>query len=141
LALEFLLSQAQARWRTAEAAVVMVAAASVEEAFTAAASVEEVSAAAVSVAFAAALMAGAFAAVLTGVASAAVAFVMVDFTVIGSGIAGSMTSFSSVILGTRSFTIPIHTTDTIPTDIILTVTDTILTINLFTKAELDIPTL
>jgi len=106
--LEFLLSQAQARWRTAEAAVVMVAAASVEEAFTAAASVEEVSAAA--------LMVAGFTVALTAVAFAAV----------GSTIATSTIDSSSLaILGTRSFTIPIHITATIPTAIILMVTDTV----------------
>jgi hypothetical protein len=45
------------------------------------------------------------------------------------------------ILGTRSCTIRIRITDTIPTDIILMLTDTIHTINLFTNAALDIPAL
>ena len=40
-----------------------------------------------------------------------------------------------------SFTIPIHITGTIPTDIILTITDIIPTPNLFTKAVPNIPTL
>ena len=94
--------------------MVRVAAASVEEAFTTA-SVEAVSAAGVSVAFAAALMAGAFAAGLTVVA----------FAEIDSAIATSTIDSSSLtILATRSFTIPIHTTGTIPTAIILMVTDT-----------------
>ena len=86
----------------------MVAAASVEEAFTAAASVEEVSAAA--------LMVAGFTVALTAVAFAAV----------GSTIATSTIDSSSLaILGTRSFTIPIHITATIPTAIILMVTDTV----------------
>ena len=45
------------------------------------------------------------------------------------------------ILATHSFTIPFRITDTIPTDIILTITDMIPTPNLFTKAVPDIPTL
>jgi len=81
-----------------------------------------------------------FVAALTGVTLAAVAFVMAAFAVTGSGIAASMTLLSSAILETRSFIIRIRTTDTIRPGIILTVTDTILTINLFTKAALDIPT-
>ena len=60
---------------------------------------------------------------------------------IGSVIVTSTTSFSSGIFGTRSFTIRIHITDTILTDITPMVTDTILTINLFTSAERDIPIL
>jgi len=96
--------------------VVVAAVVAAVVAVTAAASVEEVSAAAVSVAFAAALMAGAFAAGLTVVAFAAV----------GSTIATSTIDSSSLaILGTRSFTIPIHITATIPTAIILMVTDTV----------------
>jgi len=71
-----------------------------------------------------------------------VALTAVAFVAIGSTIATSTAGLSSLaILGTRSFTIPIRITDTIPTDIILTVTDTILTINLFTKAAVDIPIL
>src|SRR6266480_222680 len=68
------------------------------------------------------------------VAFAVVAFVvagftMVAFAAVGSTIAASTIGSSSlVILGTRSFTIPIHTTDTIPIAIILAfilmVTDT-----------------
>ena len=91
----------------------MVAGASVEEAFTAAA-----------------LTVAGFTVALTAVASTAVAFVavafvMVAFAAVGSTIATSTIGSSSLaILGTRSFTIPIHTTDTIPTAIILMVTDT-----------------
>jgi hypothetical protein len=70
-----------------------------------------------------------------------VAFVAVAFAAIGSTIATSMIGSSSLaILATRSFTIPILTMGTIPTADILTITDTILTINLFTKAERDTPT-
>jgi len=58
---------------------------------------------------------------LTAVAFVAVAFVMVAFAAVGFTIA---TSSSLAILGTHSFTIPIHITDTIPTAIILMVTDT-----------------
>jgi hypothetical protein len=105
------LLQARARWRTAEAA------ASVEGAFTAAASVE-------AVAFVAgALTVAGFAVALTAVA---VAFVMVAFAAVGSTIAISTIDLSSLaIFGTRSFTILIHTTDTIPTAITLMVTDTV----------------
>src|SRR5260370_13108829 len=90
---------------------------------------------------------GGFAVALTAVAFVAVsfvavAFVMVAFAAIGSTIATSTIGSSSLaISGTRSFTIPIHTTGTIPIAIILTVTDTVLTINLFTRAAADIPTL
>jgi hypothetical protein len=59
------------------------------------------------------------------VALVAVAFVMVAFAAVGSTIAASTIGSSSLaIFGTHSFTIPIHTTDTIPTAIILMVTDT-----------------
>ena len=76
---------------------------------TAAASVE-------AAAFAAALTVAAFAAALTAVA----------FAAFGSTIATSTIDSSSLaILGTRSFTIPIHITATIPTAIILMVTDTV----------------
>ena len=91
---------------------------------TAAASVEEA-------AFAAALTVAGFtvaltAPALTAVAFVAVAFVMVAFAAVGFTIA---TSSSLAILGTHSFTMPIHITDTIPTGtiptaIILMVTDT-----------------
>jgi len=57
------------------------------------------------------------------------------FAAIGFAIVTSTTSFSSGIFGTRS-TIRIHITDITPM-----VTDTILTINLFTKAGRDIPIL
>jgi hypothetical protein len=61
----------------------------------------------------------------TAVAFVAVAFVMAAFAAVGSTIAAStMGSSSLAILATRSFTIPIHTTGTIPTAIILMVTDT-----------------
>ena len=52
------------------------------------------------------------------------AFAEIDFA-----IATSMTDSSSLtILATHSFTIPIRITDTIPTDIIPTITDTVRTI-------------
>src|SRR6266576_568452 len=100
----------------------MVAGASVEEAFTAAASVGvvfEVEA----------LEVGVFAVVLTLLAFAAafvvMAFAEVAFAAVGSTIAASTIGSSSlVILVTLSFTIPIHTTGTIPIAIILMVTDT-----------------
>src|SRR6266567_1025904 len=105
---------------------------------------------------AAASVAAVFTAVVSVVvAFAAVAFVVVAFAaaltvmvfatmvlaVIGSAIETSMIGSSLAILGTRSFTIPIHTTDTIPMAIILTVTDTSLTMSLFTKAGWDTATL
>src|SRR5438309_2092982 len=72
------------------------------------------------------------------VALTAAAFVVAAFATIGSAIATSTTGLSSLaILVTRSFTIPIRITDTIHTDIILTVMDTS---NLFTKAAPDTPT-
>jgi hypothetical protein len=118
LLLQFVLLQAQTPWRTAVAGVVTVAA------LVAAASVEEE-------AFAAAL------AVALAMADFAVAFVAMAFAVIGSTIATSTIGSSSLAISApRSFTIPIPITDTIP-DIILTITGTILTINLFTKAALD----
>src|SRR6266478_2638242 len=94
----------------------MVAAASVEVAFTAVLPVE-------------AFEVGVFAVVLTLLAFAAafvvMAFMMVAFAAVGSTIAASTIGSSSlVILVTRSFTIPIHTTGTIPIAIILMVTDT-----------------
>jgi len=56
------------------------------------------------------------------------------FAVIGSAAETSTIGPSSLaILGIRSFIIPTLTTGTIPTAIILTVTDTTLTMNLFTK--------
>jgi hypothetical protein len=55
-----------------------------------------------------------------------VAFVAAAFAAVGSTIAASTIGSSSLaILATRSFTIPIHTTGTIPTAIILMVTDTV----------------
>jgi hypothetical protein len=76
-----------------------------------------------------ALEVGVFAVVLTLLAFAAafvvMAFAEVAFAAVGSTIAASTIGSSSlVILVTRSFTIPIHTTDTIPIAIILMVTDT-----------------
>jgi hypothetical protein len=137
------LLQAQTSWRTAVAGVVTVAA------LVAAASVEEE-------AFAAGLVAAAFTAAAPSleaaltVAALAVALAMADFAVafgamafavIGSTIATSTIGSSSLAISApRSFTIPIPITDTIP-DIILTITGTILTINLFTKAALDTLTL
>jgi len=97
-----------------------------EEAFTAVLPVEafEVGVFAVVLtllAFAAAFVVMAFA----EVAFVAAAFMMVAFAAVGSTIAAStMGSSSLVILVTRSFTIPIHTTGTIPIAIILMVTDT-----------------
>src|SRR6266487_2765018 len=59
---------------------------------------------------------------LTAVAFVAAAFMMVAFAAVGSTIAASTIGSSSlVILGTRSFTIPIHTTGTIPIAIILAI--------------------
>src|SRR6266436_2370901 len=100
----------------AAAVVVMVAAASVEEAFTAAASVV---------------------AVFELEALPVVVFEVEGFAAETSTIGPS----SLAILGIRSFIIPTLTTGTIPTAIILTVTDTTLTMNLFTKAALDMPAL
>ncbi len=99
-----MLLQARASRRT----VVVVAA--VVVAVTAAASVE-----------AAALTVAGFTVALTAVAFAAVAFAAVGSTIATSTIDSS----SLAILGTRSFTIPIHITATIPTAIILMVTDTV----------------
>jgi len=108
--------------------VAVTAAASVEAvASMAAASAEAVAsvAAALTVAFA---VAG-FTVPLTAVDFVAAAFMTVAFAAVGSTIAAStIDSSSSVILGTRSFIIPIHTTGTIPIaiilGIILMVTDT-----------------
>ena len=94
-----------------------------------AASVEEAAfAAALTVAgFTVALTAVAFAAVAFAAAAfAAVAFAAAAFAAVGSTIATSTIDSSSLaILGTRSFTISIHITATIPTAIILMVTDTV----------------
>src|SRR6266481_1966181 len=94
-------------------------------AVTAAASAEAVAfvAAALTVAFAVLAFAVAgFTVPLTAVAFVAAAFMMVAFAVVGSTIAASTIDSSSlVILGTRSFTIPIHTTGTIPIAIILAI--------------------
>jgi hypothetical protein len=85
--------------------------AAVVVAVTAAASAE-------AVAFVAAALTVAFAVV----AFVAAAFMMVAFAAVGSTIAASTIGSSSlVILGTRSFTIPIHTTGTIPIAIILAI--------------------
>jgi len=82
-------------------------------------------AAVVVVTAAASVEAAGFTVALTAVALTAVAFVMVAFAAVGSTIATSTIGSSSLaILGTHSFTIPIHITDTIPTAIILMVTDT-----------------
>src|SRR4029077_13381810 len=125
----------------------MVAAASV-----AADSVAEVFAAVASVpavfevpALAAALPVSVFAVDFVAVMFAALvftaAFAVMASAGIGSAIESSTMGSSLPILGTRSLIIPTLTTDTIPMAIILTVTDTTLTMNLFTKAALDIPTL
>jgi hypothetical protein len=94
-------------------------------AVTAAASAEAVAfvAAALTVAFAVvAFVVAGFTVPLTAVAFVAAAFMMVAFAAVGSTIAAStIDSSSSVILGTRSFTIPIHTTGTIPIAIILAI--------------------
>ena len=114
----------------------MAAAASVEEAFTAAASVGVVFEveAFEAVLPVEAFEVGVFAVVLTllafAVAFVAAAFMMVAFAAVGSTMAASTIGSSSlVILGTRSFTIPIHTTGSIPMAIILAiilmVTDTV----------------
>ena len=75
---------------------------------------------------AAALTVAGFTVALTAVASTAVAFVAVAFVMVAFAAVSSTiaTSSSLAILGTHSFTIPIHITDTIPTAIILMVTDT-----------------
>jgi hypothetical protein len=107
----------------------MVAGASVEAAaFTAAASVGVVFEveAFTAVLPVEAFEVGVFAVVLTllafAVAFVAVAFVMVAFAAVGSTIATSTIGSSSpAILGTRSFTIPIHTTGTIRIAIILAI--------------------
>src|SRR5882724_4964121 len=94
----------------------MVAAASVEEAFTVAASVGAVFE---EEAFTAVLPVEAF----EEGAFVAAAFMMVAFAAVGSTIAAStMGSPSLVILVTRSFTTPVHTTGTIPIAIILATT-------------------
>jgi hypothetical protein len=99
--------------------------AAVVVAVTAAASAEAVAfvAAALTVAFAVVAFAVAgFTVPLTAVAFVAAAFMMVAFAAVGSTIAASTIGSSSlVILGTRSFTIPIHTTGTIPIAIILAI--------------------
>jgi hypothetical protein len=120
------------------AVVVMVAAASV--AASSVPAVFEVPA------FAAALPVSVFAVDFVAVIFAALvftaAFVVLAFAGIGSAIEIlTIGSSSLTIFGTRSFIIRTLTTDTIPMAIILTATDTTLTMDLFTKAALDIPTL
>src|SRR5580698_9192515 len=101
----------------AAAVVVMVVAASVEEGFTAAASVGAVFEADLpALVFAAAFVVVAFAAALTVMAFAEVAFAAAAFMMVASTMGSSL-----VILVTRSFTIPIHTTGTIPMAIILAI--------------------
>jgi hypothetical protein len=93
----------------------MVAAASVEEAFTVAASVGAVFE---EEAFTAVLPVEAF-----EVGFFAVVLTLLAFAAVGSTIAAStMGSPSLVILVTRSFTTPVHTTGTIPIAIILAIT-------------------
>ena len=104
----------QARTSRRTVVVVVVAAVTAVVVVTAAASVE-------AAAFAAALTVAGFAVALMAVAFAAVAFAAVGSTIATSTIDSS----SLAILGTRSFTIPIHITATIPTAIILMVTDTV----------------
>jgi Putative peptidoglycan binding domain len=95
-------------------------------AVTVAASVEAVpsmaaaSAEAVASAVAAFAVAG-FTVPLTAVAFVAAAFMIMAFAAVGSIAASTIDSSSLVILGTRSFTIPIHTTGTIPIAIILAI--------------------
>jgi hypothetical protein len=90
----------------------------------------------------AAALVAAFAVALPVVVFAVVAFSAAASAGIGSAIETSTIGSSSLaILGIRFFIIPTLTTDTIPMVIILTVTDTSLTMNLFTKAALEIPTL
>jgi Putative peptidoglycan binding domain len=143
LVLQFALLQAQTPWRIAAAVVVMVAAASVEEAFTAAASVVAVFEVEV---FTAVLPIEAFAVDFVAEVFAGLVFAVLAFEEASAGI-GSVIETSTIgssslaILGTRSFTIPIHTTDTIPMAINLTVTGTSLTMSLFTKAGWDTATL
>src|SRR4029077_11088939 len=94
-----------------------------EEAFTAVLPVEAFEGGGFAVvltllAFAAAFVVMAFA----EVAFVAAAFMMVAFAAVGSTIAAStMGSLSLVILVTRSFTTPVHTTGTIPIAIILAI--------------------
>src|SRR5881409_846579 len=79
-------------------------------------------AAALTVALTVAFAVAGFTVPLTAVAFVAAAFMMVAFAAVGSTIAASIIGSSSlVILGTRSFTIPIHTTGTIPIAIILAI--------------------
>jgi len=95
-------------------------------------------------AFAVPLTVVVFAAVAFAVALTVMVFATMVLAVIGSAIETSTIDSSLATLGTRSFTIRILTTGTIPTAIILTVTDTvhtIRTISLFTKAALDMPSL
>src|SRR6266704_493231 len=126
-----MLLQVRTRRRTA---VVVAAAASVEPALTMAAFAVALTALAFVVV--------AFAAALPVVVFAVVAFAAAAFAVIGSAIETSTTGSSSLaIFGTRSFTMRIHTTGTIRTAIILTVTDTICTTSQFTKAGRDTATL
>jgi hypothetical protein len=96
----------------------MVAGASVEEAFTAAASVAvvfEVEA------FTAVLSVEAFEVGVFAVVLTLLALVVMAFAAVGSIAASTIGSPLLVILGTRSFTIPIHTTGTIPIAIILAI--------------------
>ena len=123
----------------------MAAASAEAEAFVAAAlvvAVFEVEALPVVVfeveAFAVPLTVVVFAAVAFAVALTVMVFATMVLAVIGSAAETSTSGPSSLaILGIRSFIIPTLTTGTIPTAIILTITDTTLTINLFTKAALD----
>jgi hypothetical protein len=115
------------------------AAASLEKAFTAAASVGAVFEVE---AFATPLAMVVFAAVAFAVALTVMVFATMVLAVIGSVIETSTIGSSSLaILGTRSFTVLTVTTGTIPMVIILMITDSVHTMNLFTKAALDIPTL
>jgi hypothetical protein len=69
-----------------------------------------------------------------------VAFTVMVFATMVLAVSGSVIEISTIgssslaILGTRSFTILTVTTGTIPMVIILTITDSVHTMNLFTKA-------
>jgi hypothetical protein len=133
----FALLRPQTQWRndTAAADLAAVAPASVEAALTV------VDSTVVGSTGAGFVVAGLALASMGATLPAAVFVAIVASAAIGFAIVISTTSFSSEIFGTRSFTIRIHITVTILTDIIPMVTDMILTIYLFTKAERDIPIL
>ena len=105
-----------------------------------------VAAASVGAVFAVAVFTAVLPEVVSAVDFVALVFAVLAFEEASAGIgsaieASTIGSSSLTILGTRSFTIRIHTTGTILTAIILTITDTIRTINQATKAVRDTPTL